>query len=53
MLFTRIDSWMTGINKNLASKRKRTVYVYAGGAPRYREICDDVAANDYRGFDLR
>jgi cation diffusion facilitator CzcD-associated flavoprotein CzcO len=53
MLFTRIDSWMTGINKNLASKRTRTVHVYAGGAPRYREICDDVAANDYRGFDLR
>jgi cation diffusion facilitator CzcD-associated flavoprotein CzcO len=52
MLFTRIDSWMTGINKNLASKRKRTVHVYAGGAPRYREICDDVAADDYRGFDL-
>jgi cation diffusion facilitator CzcD-associated flavoprotein CzcO len=52
MLFTRIDSWMTGINKNLASKRKRTVHVYAGGAPRYREVCDDVAADDYRGFDL-
>ncbi len=53
MLFTRIDSWMTGINKNLASPRRRSVHVYAGGAPRYREICDDVAAQGYRGFDLR
>jgi cation diffusion facilitator CzcD-associated flavoprotein CzcO len=52
-LFSRQDSWMTGINKNLAHRQTRSVQVYAGGAPRYREICDEVAANDYRGFDLR
>ncbi|MEN8159636.1 MAG: NAD(P)/FAD-dependent oxidoreductase [Myxococcota bacterium] len=52
-LFSRQDSWMTGVNKNLANRRTRSVAVYAGGAPRYREICDDVAADGYRGFELR
>jgi cation diffusion facilitator CzcD-associated flavoprotein CzcO len=49
MLFTRIDSWMTGINRNVGRSRK-TVVVYAGGAPRYREKCDEVAAADYAGL---
>ena len=53
MLFTGIDSWMTGINSNLPRARGRTVMVYAGGAPKYRERCDEVAANGYVGFVLR
>jgi len=52
-LFARQDSWMTGVNKNLANRSHRSVHVYAGGAPRYREICDDVATNGWRGFELR
>jgi cation diffusion facilitator CzcD-associated flavoprotein CzcO len=52
-LFSKQDSWMTGVNKNLANRQTRSVHVYAGGAPRYREICDEVAANGYRGFELR
>lgn len=52
-LFTKIDSWMTGVNTNLANKRERTMPVYAGGAPYYRERCDDVAAHRYLGFELR
>ena len=50
MLFTQVDSWMMGINRNVAGKDKRTFIVYAGGAPRYRERCDAVAADDYVGF---
>jgi cation diffusion facilitator CzcD-associated flavoprotein CzcO len=53
MLFTQIDSWMTGINSNLPGRRGRTIMVYAGGAPKYRERCDQVAANDYEGFVMR
>jgi hypothetical protein len=33
MLFTQIDSWMMGINSNVAGKQKRTFMVYAGGRP--------------------
>jgi cation diffusion facilitator CzcD-associated flavoprotein CzcO len=53
MLFTKVDSWMMGINSNVAGKDKRTFVVYAGGAPKYRERCDQVAADGYAGFELR
>jgi cation diffusion facilitator CzcD-associated flavoprotein CzcO len=53
MLFTQINSWMTGINTNVGGKLKRTVLVYAGGAPAYRKRCDEVAAKDYEGFAFR
>ena len=51
-LFSRVDSWMTGVNKNLPNKQSRSVLVYTGGAPKYRELCDEVAANGYEGFEL-
>ena len=53
MLFTRVDSWFMGINKNLAHKNKRTFLLYAGGAPAYRKKCDEVAAQGYAGFELQ
>ena len=53
LLLTQVDSWMTGINSNVAGKQKRTFIVYAGGAPRYREKCDEVAAAGYAGFTFR
>jgi cation diffusion facilitator CzcD-associated flavoprotein CzcO len=49
MLFTKVDSWMMGINKNVG-RATRTFMVYAGGAPKYREKCDEVTAADYAGF---
>jgi cation diffusion facilitator CzcD-associated flavoprotein CzcO len=53
MLFTQVDSWMMGINSNVPGKQERTFVVYAGGAPKYREKCDEVAAQGYVGFTLR
>jgi len=53
MLFTQVDSWMMGINSNVAGKDRRTFIVYAGGAPKYREKCDAVAAGGYVGFTFR
>ncbi len=52
MLFSKTDSWFTGINSNLEGRNHRTVLLYAGGAPAYREKCDDVAAKGYAGFVL-
>lgn len=52
MLFSKTDSWFTGINSNLNGKQNRTVLLYAGGAPAYREKCDEVAAKGYAGFKL-
>jgi len=53
MLFTQVDSWMMGVNTNVAGKQRRTVVVYAGGAPKYRDKCDEVAAAGYAGFAFR
>jgi cation diffusion facilitator CzcD-associated flavoprotein CzcO len=52
-LFSRVDSWMTGVNKNLADRLTRNVMVFAGGAPQYRARCEQVAANGYEGFELK
>jgi hypothetical protein len=53
LLLTQVDSWMTGINQNVPGRQKRTFMAYAGGAPNYRQRCDEVAANAYEGFELQ
>jgi len=52
LLLTQVDSWMTGVNKNVPGRQKRTFMAYAGGAPGYRQRCAEVAANSYEGFEL-
>jgi cation diffusion facilitator CzcD-associated flavoprotein CzcO len=52
LLLMQVDSWMTGVNKNVAGRQKRTFMAYAGGAPKYRQKCDEVAASGYEGFAL-
>ena len=51
MLLSKVNSWFMGINSNLGKSEPRFL-LYAGGAPRYRELCDDVAAKGYEGFVL-
>ena len=53
MLFNTVDSWFMGINTNVPGKQKRTFLLYSGGAPAYRERCDEVAAHGYEGFALQ
>lgn len=53
LLFTKVDSWFMGINSNIAGKDQRTFLLYAGGAPAYRDRCDEVAAKGYEGFALQ
>jgi len=43
------NSWYVGAN--IAGKT-RVILPYTGGVGRYREICDEVAADGYRGFVL-
>jgi cation diffusion facilitator CzcD-associated flavoprotein CzcO len=52
LLLMQVDSWMTGINKNVAGRQKRTFMAYAGGAPKYRQKCEEVVARGYEGFAL-
>ena len=47
LLSNEVDSWMTGINRNVEGKNVRIVARYSGSAPAYRARCDEVAANGY------
>jgi hypothetical protein len=49
LLLSKVDSWFHGVNSNLPGKRRRPL-IYAGGLPRYRERCEEVAAAGYEGF---
>lgn len=53
LLSQEVDSWMTGVNKNLAHKQKRTVFRYNGPGYGYRARCDDVKARNYEDFQLK
>ena len=52
MLSNEVDSWMTGINRNVEGKDVRIVARYSGSAPDYRARCDKVAANGYDELTL-
>lgn len=48
-LFPRADSWYKGRTRD-----GREVFMpYVGGVGTYRDICDEIAADGYRGFALR
>jgi hypothetical protein len=52
LLANEVDSWMTGINRNIEGKQTRRIMRYGGGYPSFREHCDAVAAEGYRDLAL-
>jgi hypothetical protein len=52
LLSNTVDSWMTGVNKNLAGKQKRTIARYSGSSVDYRARCDAVTSANYDTFTL-
>jgi cation diffusion facilitator CzcD-associated flavoprotein CzcO len=52
LLMNEIDSWMTGVNRNVEGKQTRKIMRYSGGHPAFREHCDRVAADGYRQLAL-
>jgi cation diffusion facilitator CzcD-associated flavoprotein CzcO len=50
LLFTEGNSWFMGTN---IPGKKQQYLLYAGGAPKYRLKCEEVAANGYEGFLLQ
>jgi len=52
LLFTEVDSWMTGINRNVEGKHVRRIMRYSGGHPKFRERCEAVVADGYRELTL-
>ena len=52
LLTNEIDSWMTGVNRNVEGRQTPRIMRYSGGHPAYREHCDAVAAAGYRQLAL-
>jgi cation diffusion facilitator CzcD-associated flavoprotein CzcO len=52
LLSNEVDSWMTGVNRNVEGKQTRIIARYSGSAPAYRARCDQVAAEGYRELAL-
>jgi cation diffusion facilitator CzcD-associated flavoprotein CzcO len=52
LLSNEVNSWMTGINTNVAGKQTRIIARYSGSAPAYRARCDEVAAEGYQELAL-
>lgn len=52
LLANEVDSWMTGVNKNVAGKQKRSIARYNGPAAGYRRRCNDVKERGYIDFWL-
>ena len=52
LLSNEVDSWMTGINRNVEGKDKRILARYSGTAPDFRDWCERMAAGGYRELAL-
>jgi len=52
MLLGRTNSWFTGINKNIQGRNKRETLLFVGGNPKFRQYCEEVEADNFRGFQF-
>ena len=52
LLINEVDSWLTGVNKNVAGKQVRIIARYSGAAPEFRRQCNEVAEGHYETFAL-
>jgi cation diffusion facilitator CzcD-associated flavoprotein CzcO len=53
LLSSKIDSWQTGVNRNVEGRSVRRVLGYNGHGIHFRRKCEEVIANDYRDFSFR
>jgi len=52
-LMNGVDSWMTGVNKNVEGKGIRILGArYGGSVKSYRGLCDEVSSNGYEAMNL-
>lgn len=50
LLLRNAKSWFTGYNSNVEGHDIKRYLIYNGGAPRYRKLVAEIAADEYRGF---
>jgi cation diffusion facilitator CzcD-associated flavoprotein CzcO len=53
LLSSKVDSWQTGVNRNVDGRTVRRVLGYNGNGVHYRRKCEEVAAGGYQEFAFR
>ena len=53
LLSSKVDSWQTGVNRNVFGRNVRRVLGYNGNGVHYRRKCEEVAAGGYQEFAFR
>ena len=53
LLSAKIASWQTGVNQNVAGRNVPRILGYNGGAVKYRELIEAVAAANYKEFSFQ
>ncbi len=53
LLSSKVDSWQTGVNRNVEGRLVRRVLGYNGNGANYRRITDEVAKGGYQEFSFR
>jgi cation diffusion facilitator CzcD-associated flavoprotein CzcO len=52
LLFSEVNSWQTGVNRNVEGRQVRRTLGYYGGAVKYRHITNKSAAGGYKEFSF-
>ena len=52
-LVSKVDSWQTGVNRNVEGRTVRRVLGYNGHAVTYRKRTDEVAKGGYKEISFR
>jgi cation diffusion facilitator CzcD-associated flavoprotein CzcO len=53
LLSSKVDSWQTGVNRNVEGRGVRRVLGYNGNGIHYRRKCEEVTAGGHREFEFR
>ena len=53
LLSSKVDSWQTGVNRNVEGRQVRRVLGYNGNGAHFRRTTDDVAKGGYQEFVFR
>ena len=50
LLSSKVDSWQTGVNRNVVGRSERRVLGYNGNGVQFRQKTEEVTVNEYREF---
>jgi len=53
LLSSKVDSWQTGVNRNVEGRQIRRVLGYNGNGIHFRKLTDEVASGGYKEFSFR